>query len=637
MLLALSVMGVSCAAALPAAENTTGWLAHNDVVYDSPAREGWEGLPLGNGTLGAAGLESEFVGLSSQYALERGARFLHREDAVADRAGLLSDFTGYKQRLVLSTATLLTDVDTPSGPIRIKSWIAAGADVLVIEVDDRRREAIEETLDIETWHPTVKFDLRPNGLQLTDNFASATNRGYHPVSGSNAAYPFALALGTDSRAGVRPQAPVGGVASLRVGAKSYTVFAAFAGARDPKADVADQAQSLLDRCRKAGVAKLRAEHEAWWAKFWSRSYIQLDGPEGMPDYLANLWYMHLYAMASGSRGEVPPKFNGGLWTFIKDEREWGPGYWHWNEQEPYWPLYAANHLELIEPYYRMYSAMLPKVERQTKDYFGVAGAHFAETIIWDGSDATGKGPKVMGVHPRLPTPKSYANTCMILSSSAEIAMQFWWNYLYTGDDKFLRNRAYPLMKSVGQFYVNYLEKDAGGRYIMYPSNAHEAFWKVQNPTPDLAGIRYVFNSLIEASKRLNADAEMRPVWQDRLDHLAAYATDPKTGAILPFEQRPGEVYNRKSSPGNSSGEKPNLFAVGVFPLITLGSPDYQLGLKTFHNRYTVGPGGWAIHGIAACALGLASDLALGANECHRGPAVAAAAPRRCYARITHRV
>ncbi len=28
-------------------------LAHNDVVYLSPAHEGWEGLPLGNGTLGA--------------------------------------------------------------------------------------------------------------------------------------------------------------------------------------------------------------------------------------------------------------------------------------------------------------------------------------------------------------------------------------------------------------------------------------------------------------------------------------------------------------------------------------------------------------------------------------------------------
>ena len=27
--------------------------AHNDVVYQAPAREGWEGLPLGNGTFGA--------------------------------------------------------------------------------------------------------------------------------------------------------------------------------------------------------------------------------------------------------------------------------------------------------------------------------------------------------------------------------------------------------------------------------------------------------------------------------------------------------------------------------------------------------------------------------------------------------
>ena len=54
-----------------------------------------------------------------------------------------------------------------------------------------------------------------------------------------------------------------------------------------------------------------------------------------------------------------------------------------------------------------------------------------------------------GIHPRLRTPIVSSCTSLILSSSGEIAMQFWWKYLYTGDRAFLKEKAYPLMKAVG--------------------------------------------------------------------------------------------------------------------------------------------------------------------------------------------
>ena len=306
--------------------------------------------------------------------------------------------------------------------------------------------------------------------------------------------------------------------------------------REIPADVGGNAVAMLERYRQEGIEKLRAEHEAWWAKFWSQSYIQL-GPGSIPDYLANLWYIHNYTMASGSRGDVPPKFNGGLWTDDKDKREWGSAYWHWNTQETYWPLYAANHLDLLAPYDKMYFNMLPKVEKQTQDYFGAAGASYGETINWEGDDCTGKGPSQTGVHPRLRTPVGGAFTSLILSSSAEIAMQFWWQYLYTGDRTFLQEKAYPVMKAVANFYADYLEKDASGHYNMFPSNAHETFWKVKNPATDMAALRYCFPTVIKASEILGVDADLRAVWQDRLDHLAPWFIDPKTEGCLLYTSR----------------------------------------------------------------------------------------------------
>jgi hypothetical protein len=575
-----------------AAEKALPWVAHNDVVYESPARQAWEGLPLGNGTLGAQAWNPDALTFQLNTPWSGALGFSIARLRLLTAPGLLNDAVRYRQRLSLLTATLETDIDTSTGPIRITSWIAAGADVLVIEVDDRRKGDISEMVSLETWRPTATHAPLADGVLVTDN----------PTRGPVNAYPFAFAVGAAGGTKVQTECASGGLSRLTVAAKSYTIVGAFAGSRDPQADVAGQARALLDRCRKQGTAALRAEHEAWWAAFWARSYIQLSGPDGMPDYLANLWAMHVYAMASGSRGDLPPKFNGGLWTTEKDEREWGPAYWHWNTQETYWPLYAANHLDLIEPYYQMYFKMLPKVMQQTTNYFGVGGAHYGETIGWDGSDATGKGPSTAGLHPRLRLPAKGGHTSGIYSSSAEIAMLFWWRYLYTGDSAFLREKAYPLMRAVADFFVAFLEKDASGRYNMFPSNAHESFWVVKNPATDLAALRYLFPTVIKASEILGVDEELRPVWQDRLAHLAPWPIDSNTQGIAQFEVRPEDkvVWN--------NAENPNVFPMGVFPVIRLGSPEYDLGVRTFRTRKNVNVYGWTTDSIAAARLGLREDM-----------------------------
>ncbi|MHB9134317.1 MAG: LamG-like jellyroll fold domain-containing protein [Armatimonadota bacterium] len=569
---------------------------HNDVIYRAPAREGWEGLPLGNGTLGAQAWQPD-RGMTFQLntplsGIYGGALGRVR---VCTTPIMSAGITNYRQRLSLAEATLLTDITTATGKVRASAFIPADQDVLVVQFADSRTDVKECLVELEDWHATAKYAADGDRLLVTDVLR---------LGGGQPEYRYALAASVE---GAASEAVEKTALRLRVAPKSFTLWVAVAGSRDPKDDVAALANAKLDAAMKRGLAGARAANAAWWAKFWQQSFITLSSEDGTADYMANLWYMHIYAMGAGSRGEVPPKFNGGLWLDNKDEREWGTGYWHWNTQETYWPLYAANHLELLAPYYKMYAEMRPKVEKQTQDFFGVDGAHYEETIMFDGGYSSGKGPKVTGVHPRLPTPKNFGATNMILSSSAEIAMQFWWNYLYTGDEKFLREQAYPLMKSVGQFYLHYLEKDDKGHYIVYPSNAHETFYKVLNPATDLAAIRYLFPTLIQASQRLNVDAELRPIWQDRLEHLAPYATNPRTGAILPYEPRPGE------NPPVSNGENPDLFPIGVFPLITLGSPDYELGVKTFRGRRNVNVYGWTTDSIAAARLGLADDLAPNAD------------------------
>jgi hypothetical protein len=578
--------------------------SHNDVVYLSPARQGWEGLPLGNGRLGAQAWHPD--GLMFQLNTPLSGVYGGALCRVRLRTtpGMLTGLKDYRQRLSLGDATLHTDLTTDSGRLSARCWIPAGADALVIESEDDRTGAVARELEIQTWRTSAVTTGGQGEIMVSDRLKLEREPDYR----------FAVACSVDGAAATAERSDAA-APCLRIPAGRFTAWVVVAACRDDKTDVVAAARQKLAALRQQGLAAVRQSHVTWWSQFWDKSFLQLSSKDGVADYVANLWYLHVYAMGAGSRGEVPPKFNGGLWTEDRDQREWGPAYWHWNTQETYWPLYAANHLELLAPYLDMYEQMLPAVKKWTKATWETDGAQYQETIPFNG--AMGVWEKRRGVHPRLPVPKNVAHTNLILSSSAEIAMQFWWVYLYTGDEEFLRRRAYPLMKEIAAFYVAYLEKDSQGRYNIYPSNAHETFWEVKNPASDLAALRYFLPSVIEASRRVtgapmgtgtdrpdrsqspSADAELRRMWQDRLEHLAPFAIDPDTGGIRPYDFRPGE------KPEIRNAENAELFAVGVFPLITLDSPDYALGVRTFRARRNVNGYGWTTDSICAARLGLA--------------------------------
>lgn len=73
-----------------------------------------------------------------------------------------------------------------------------------------------------------------------------------------------------------------------------------------------------------------------------------------------------------------------------------------------------------------------------------------------------------------------------------------------------------------QFYLEYFQKGADGKYHIYPANVHENCWGAKDGVMDLAAVRGVMPRLIEASQILNTDAAMRSKWQEFLDNLASY-------------------------------------------------------------------------------------------------------------------
>jgi hypothetical protein len=66
--------------------------------------------------------------------------------------------------------------------------------------------------------------------------------------------------------------------------------------------------------------------------------------------------------SASSRGELPPKWNGSLFVTTGDQRRWVSQYWVWTTEMLYFPLLAADAVDLTEPFFNMYVRQLQPVE-----------------------------------------------------------------------------------------------------------------------------------------------------------------------------------------------------------------------------------------------------------------------------------
>lgn len=107
----------------------------------------------------------------------------------------------------------------------------------------------------------------------------------------------------------------------------------------------------------------------------------------------------------------------------------------------------------------------------------------------------------------------------------------WEHYLFTGDKKFLQEKAYPLMKGATQFMLHWLIKDKTTNYLVTnPSTSPENTIKLKGKeyqvalasTMDMALLRELFTAVIKTSTLLNTDAAFRKQVQEAYDQLYPY-------------------------------------------------------------------------------------------------------------------
>ena len=101
-------------------------------------------------------------------------------------------------------------------------------------------------------------------------------------------------------------------------------------------------------------------------------------------------------------------------------------------------------------------------------------------------------------------------------------------YLYTLDEKFLRERALPFMEQSVLFYEDFLQEGADGKYLLNPSYSPENnpsnsnSQACINATMEVMAVNGLLRSVIDASKRLGVNDSKIKVWQSMMEKMPQY-------------------------------------------------------------------------------------------------------------------
>jgi len=378
-----------------------------------------------------------------------------------------------------------------------------------------------------------------------------------------------------------------------------------------ESDFINQLNYGIERIKPISLATLEAAHHAWWAGFWKRSYIFISSADTKANEDANIitrgYILQRYINACGGRGHSPIKFNGSIFTvdtyarkestgFDADFRKWGGPFWFQNTRLPYWSMLESGDFEMMKPLFDMYVKDLPIRQLATKKYYNHTGAFFPETMnFWGTYTDVNYGSKREGM-PNGLTENTYIR--YYWTSGLELSAMMLDYYDFTHSAAFAKDTLVPFVTQILEFYDKHWRKDIEGKILFTPAQALETYQTTVNPTPDVAGLRFVTAKMLEL-KTVDISPAIRKQWEK----LLAAVPD------IPVRLINGEkvIAPAAMSAQEANIENPGLYAVFPFRIYGVQKPDIDLAISTFVTRKFRSNIGWQHSSIQAAYLGLAKE------------------------------
>ncbi|HTR40336.1 MAG TPA: hypothetical protein VMH87_01805, partial [Pseudomonadales bacterium] len=540
--------------------------------------------------------------------------------------------TKFDQRIDFARGSVIIELQTAEGNVKIEVAGDMEQDNLIVSVKSTLKASPPALIRYENWRDSMVIK-DGEGMLTGDEAADVAN-----VRGPKA-QSMSLAVQIGCRNGSNYQtASDKNTGTITVPASALQDFTVIISAKcahgKPPAEAAAHSWNAT-----AAVAPEQLEETrlAWWKDFWARSWLDITGPEA--DYLTRLWFTTLYSYACLGEGPVVPKFNGGPGLILKDARSWGSGYWWQNQREiSFWPMTAAGHPEFtctaILFFNQAYDVCLKNAAHYDMD--GVLFLEGNNPADW----AAPFGEK----YPLVEFPTETFDTNRInpagalqnrearkagynglnFSAGLEFTKALFDYVQYQGDSEILQKIAAPWLKGETLMCLSLLTKTEDGQYHIQCADATEQWWKVNDPAPLVAGVRYVLGMTVQHGKELGFEDALVSTARERLEKLVPL---PTVSAWNYKTNKPGNFWMCPAEdiiPGDTllapfamapdieahNGENPELYAVFPYAQVDLNSPpdDLERGKETFRHRFFKNNAGWSQCPVQAARLGLPDTM-----------------------------
>jgi len=346
-------------------------------------------------------------------------------------------------------------------------------------------------------------------------------------------------------------------------------------------DAAGMAAACARNLRSAAARSyndLRAEHVADYRRYASRANLRLlDGPDPLRDLatdkrmgriknsdpnasldaglFATYFQFGRYMLISSSRPGTLPANLQGIWNESLDP-PWGSKFTvNINAEMNYWMAESANLADLHVQLFDLLDSTRASGSETARKYFDARGFLVNHnTDIWGDS-----------------IPVDHVQAGVWPMGAAWLSLHLFSHYAYSMDIAFLRDRAYPRLKEIAEFFLDYLVPGPDGTLLSGPSQSPENKYKLpdgttaslcMSPAMDTEIVRAVFDRVSRSSKILGVDDALRAQVEAAAKHLPPFKIG-KTGAL----QEWNEDYD-ETEPGHRHIS--HLFAL---------YPDHQITLR----------------------------------------------------------
>ncbi len=263
----------------------------------------------------------------------------------------------------------------------------------------------------------------------------------------------------------------------------------------------------------------------------SERLARLKSGETDTDLEEKLFDFGRYLLISCSRPGTNPANLQGLWN-PHIEAPWNADYHlNINLQMNYWPAEVTGLPECHEPLFDFTDRLIERGKNLAREQYGLPGAVVHHTTdLW--------APAWMQA--------ATAYWGSWIHGGGWLSRHYWEHYAFTQDTAFLRERAYPVLRALSEFYLGWLMEDPRGvGLISVPETSPENSYLAADGRPAAVSagaamgyqiIRDVFGNTLNAAGVLGIDDALNGQIRQALDRMPSGLEMGPDGRLLEWDQ-----------------------------------------------------------------------------------------------------